>query len=214
VHKLEDFRLGAKVVSGDGHSVGTLVSVLVEQQGFDPKAVVVKHEESLVGRLMAAEKFFITDELVIPMTAVESAAHNLVRLSIPISEVRRQPPYISYRFKPVTFGALVLEEAELLGGGLGLPSNAEELANKPDSEIEIDRGENVMLGETGHRLGRIHEVVFDGGELIGVVIRPDGSFKKDVVLPIRFISRGDDLALFAQLDEADVARLRPLTETG
>jgi uncharacterized protein YrrD len=214
VHKLEDFRLGAKVVSGDGHSVGTLVSVLVEQQGFDPKAVVVKHEESLVGRLMAAERFFITDELVIPIAVVESAAHDLVRLSIPISEVRRQPPYISYRFRPLTSGALELEEAELLGGGLGLPTNAEELANKPDSEIEIDRGENVMLGETGHRLGRIHEVVFDGGELIGVVIRPDGFFKRDVVLPIRFISRGDDLALFAHLDEADVAHLQPFTETG
>jgi len=211
--ELTDFRLGAKVLSSEGQMAGTLACVLVEEQGFDPKALVIQHEESLVGRLVAAEKFFITDELVIPIAAVESATHNLVRLSMPISEIRRQAPYISYRFRPLTFGEWALEEAQLLIGGLALPKNAEEVANKPEGEIEIDRGENVMLGESGHRLGRIHDLLFEGGELIGVVIRPDGFFKRDVVLPIRFISRADDLALFVHLDESDVARLQPFTET-
>ena len=207
-----DFSLGADVIASDGNKAGTLVSVLVEADGFDPKALVVKDESSLTGRLLAAEKFFVTDEVVVPIAAVDSATHDLIRLSMPLEEVRRQPPYLSYRFKPLTAGETALEEVDFLGGGLGLPANTEEVANKPADQIEIDRDENVMLGKSGHRLGRIHDLLYDNGELVGVVIQPEGFFKRDVVLPIRFISRADDMALFAELNESDVERLKPFVD--
>ncbi len=205
---LRDFRLGAHGVGSDGENAGTLVSVLVEEQGFDPRALVVKQEESIVGRLLSDEKFYVTDELVVPISSVEMATHDLVKLSIPASDVRKQPPYLSYRFKPLTVGDAALEEAEVLGG-LGTPANVEEVANKPADQIEIDRDENVMLGTTGHRLGKVQDLLYHDGELIGVVIRPEGFFKRDVVLPIRFISRADDLALFAALNESDIEHLEP-----
>ena len=205
---LSDFRLGADVVAGDGRKAGTLASVLVEKQGFEPRAIVVKDDVSLVGRLMGDEKLLITDEVVIPIAAVESATRDLVRLSMSASDVRRQPPYLSYRLEPQTPEDAVLEEASFLGGGLGLPK-ADEIANKAQDQIEIDKDENVMLGKSGHRLGRVKELLIDRGELIAVVVRPDGFFKKDVVLPIRFVSRADDLALFADLDESDLEKLQP-----
>src|SRR5712692_7640190 len=186
--ELSDLGLGADVVASDGVNVGTIVSLIVDRDGFTPRALVVKHEESLSGRLLAAEKFFTTDEVVIPIAAVESANHDLVKLSISAPDVRRQPLYLSYRRPVMTTEEAVLEEGELLGGGLALPK-VEEVANKPDGEIEIDRGENVMLGTSGHRLGRVEDVLFDKGELIGVVIRPEGFFKRDVVLPTEFIER-------------------------
>jgi sporulation protein YlmC with PRC-barrel domain len=204
---LRDFELGADVVGSDGQKAGTLASVLVEEKGFDPQALVVKEEESLAGRLLADEKFYVTDEVVIPINAVESATHGLIRLSMPAADVRKQPPYLSYRFKPLTLGTAALDEAEVLGG-LGTP-NVEEVANKPDGQIEIDRDENVMLGTTGRRLGKVHDMLYHDGELIGVVIRPEGFFKRDVVLPIRFISRADDMALFAALNESDLEHLEP-----
>src|SRR5438445_3059968 len=207
-----DVSLGADVIASDGNKAGTLVSVLVEADGFDPKALVVKDESSLTGRLLAAEKFFVTDEVVVPIAAVDSATHDLIRLSMPLEEVRRQPPYLSYRFKPLTAGEAALEEVDFLGGGLGLPANTEEVANKPADQIEIDRDENVMLGKSGHRLGRIDDLLFDKDELVGVVIRPEGFFKRDVVLPVRFISRADDMALFADLKESDVEHLEPFVE--
>ncbi len=210
--KLSDFRLGSDVVGSDGSKAGTLASVLVEAKGYDPKAIVVKDDSSIAGRLVAEEKLFVTDEVVVPIAAVESATHDLIRLSISTDDLRRQPPYLSYRFKPLTRGEASLEEVDLLGGGLGLPANAEEVANKPADEIEIDRDENVMLGKTGHRLGRVHDLLYDQGDLVGLVIRPDGFFKQDVVLPIRFISRADDMALFADLDESDVEHLKTFVE--
>lgn len=208
---LSDFRLGAEVVASDGKKAGTLVSVLVDKDGFDPRAVVVKDDSSLVARLMAAERLFVTDEVVVPMASVESADHDVVRLSIPTAEVRRQQPYLGYRFKPLTGGEAALQEAETLTGGVGTP-NVQEVANKPTGQIEIAQGENVMLGETGRRLGRIQELMLDKGELVGVVIRPDGWFTKDVILPIRFISRADDLALFASIGQPEIEKLEPFTD--
>src|SRR4030081_2943119 len=97
---LSDFRLGAGVVAGDGTRVGTVVSVIVDEKGFSPRAMVVKDESSLARRLISDEKYMTTDEVVIPITAVESATHDEVRLSMPAAEVRRQPLYLSYRKEP------------------------------------------------------------------------------------------------------------------
>jgi sporulation protein YlmC with PRC-barrel domain len=205
---VSDFRLGSDVFASDGSKVGTLVSVIVDEKGFDPRSLVVKEEESLGGRLRADSSLFITDEVVIPIAAVESATHDLVRLSMSSPDIRRQPLYLSYRPKPLTVEEMALEDADVLTGTIGLPPE-EEIANKPASQIEIDRDENVMLGTTGQRLGRVQDVLFDHGELIAVVIRPDGFFTRDVVLPIRFISRADDMALFADLDKSDIENLKP-----
>jgi sporulation protein YlmC with PRC-barrel domain len=208
---VSDFRLGSSVVASDGTRVGTLISVIVDEKGFDPRALVVKDEESLGGRLRADSSLFITDEVVVPITAVESATHDLVRLSMSGPDVRRQPLYLSYRPKALTVEEAALEDADVLTGTIGLPPE-QEIANKPADQIEIDRGENVMLGTTGHRLGRVQDVLFDHGKLIGVVIHPDGFFTRDVVLPIRFISRADDLALFADLDKSDIENLKPFVD--
>ncbi|MHB8612292.1 MAG: PRC-barrel domain-containing protein [Candidatus Dormibacteraceae bacterium] len=204
---LSDFRLGAEVVDNEGQKAGTLVSVIVDEKGFEARALVVKDEATLAGRLLSAEKLFTTDEVVIPISAVESATRDQVRLSLSASDIRRQPLYLSYRREPLTAEDAVVETGELLGGGLGLPK-ADEIANKPAGEIEIDRGENVMLGTSGHRLGTVRDVLFDQGKLAAVVIRPDGFFKRDVVLPMSFIDRADDMALFARLDESDVENLK------
>jgi sporulation protein YlmC with PRC-barrel domain len=209
--ELSDIRLGSDVVSSDEVNVGTIVSLLVDADGFTPRALVVKHEESLAGRVLAAEKYFTTDEVVIPITAVASATHGLVHLSMAALDVRRQPLYLTYRRPEPTPGESLVEEGQLITGGLGLP-RVEEVANKSDAQIEIDRGENVMLGATGRRLGRVEDVLLDHGALIGVVIRPEGFFKRDVVLPIRFINRADDMALFADLTESDIEQLRPFVD--
>ncbi|MGH7764052.1 MAG: hypothetical protein ACREOM_06525 [Candidatus Dormibacteraceae bacterium] len=207
---LSDFRLGVDVQASDGSKAGVLAGVLVEKDGFDPTALVVKDDRSLVSRLLAAEKLYITNEVVVPISAVASTTNGQVRLSMLPQEIRAQPPYLSYRFRPLTSGEAILEEAEMLGGALGLPPQ-EQVANKPAGAIEIDDDENVMLRQTGRRLGRVQALLYDKGELIGVVITPEGFFKNDVVLPIRFISRADDLALFADLDEAEIENLKPYT---
>src|SRR5260370_15094424 len=94
---VSDFRLGADVVASDGTKVGSLVSVIIDEQGFDTPALVVKDEISLGGRLRGDSKLFNTDEVVIPITAVEPATHDLVRLSLAAADVRRHPLHLNYR---------------------------------------------------------------------------------------------------------------------
>ena len=84
-----------------------------------------------------------------------------------------------------------------------------EEARKRLDELEISRGENVMLGHTGKKLGTVRDVVLDDGELAGIVVHPVGFFKEDVLLQVRFLGRSDDLALFAHLTEADLEHLKP-----
>ena len=208
---LSDFHLGADVIDNDGRKAGKLVSVIVDEKGFEPRALVVKDEATLAGRLLAGEKLFTTDEVVIPISAVDSASHEGVRLSLSGPDIRRQPLYLSYQLQPETVEEAVVEEAEFLTGGLGLPK-AHEVANKGAGQIEIERGENVMVGDTGRRLGTVEDVLFDHGELIGIVIHPEGLFTRDVVLPVRFIERADDMSLFAQLNQSDVEQLKPFVD--
>ena len=118
---LSDFHLGADVIDRDGHKAGTLVSVTVDEKGFEPHALVVKDEATLAGRLLAGEKLFTTDEVVIPISAVESASHEGVRLSLSGADIRRQPMYLSYQREPMTVQEAAVEEGEFLTGGLGLP---------------------------------------------------------------------------------------------
>src|SRR2546428_10582721 len=99
---LSDFDLGADVVAGDGRKVGTLVRIVVEEKGFDPRALVVKEGESFGGRLQAAESIFITDEVVIPIAAVGAVEHDLGRLSMSAPGGRRQPPYPRPHLRPPT----------------------------------------------------------------------------------------------------------------
>lgn len=206
--QVSDYRLGADVIASEGNKVGTLASVLVADDGFEPKAIVVKNETTFAGRLRAEERLFVSDEVVIPISAVESVTRESVQLAMSGDDVRKQPPYISYRLNAPNWRAAVGGQAEIIGGGLGMPS-AEQVANKPADQLEIDSDEKVMLGTTGRTLGRIHDLLYDRGKLVGVVIRPEGFFKRDVVLPMRFISRADDLALFADITESDIEQLKP-----
>src|SRR2546427_10273924 len=96
---LSDFHLGADVVAGDGRKVGTLVRIVVEEKGFDPRALVVKEGESFGGRLQAAESIFITDEVVIPIAAVESDDHGPVVPSGSAPRRRARTPCLPHRFR-------------------------------------------------------------------------------------------------------------------
>src|SRR5258708_8240038 len=129
-------------------------------------------------------------------------------MSVSGEDLGQQSPYLAYRLQTPDRTSSLLEEAQFLGGGLGMP-DAQEVANKPPDQLEIDRDEKVMLGTTGRTFGRIRDLLYDQGKLVGVVIKPDGFFKRDAVLPMRFISRADDLALFADLTESDIEQLKP-----
>jgi len=206
--KAEDFHLGADVYSSDGKDVGKLVHVLVDSD-YNLKSLVVKENAQFSGRLFSPGSMLVVDEFIVPKDAVSSVKRDRVDLKLTAAEMRRLPPYLSYREKPESVGEELEDTAAVLGSGPEVPHWLQQVANKSPDELEIDGGENVMLGHTGKKLGTVKDVLFDDDQLVGVVLKPEGLFKKEVILPRRFLDRSDDAAVFAKLDEKDLEHLEP-----
>lgn len=204
-----DLHLGAEVYSADGTKVGILERVLVESGEYEVKAIVVKESRRFSGHWLSPGSMLMNDEFVVPRDAIHAVSHDRIDLSLHDGEVRKLAPYLSYGEKPESIGEELEDQAGVFGSGPELPHWVQEVANKPADEIEIDVGENVMLGHTGRKLGEVKDVLVDGSELVGVVLKPEGLFKDEVILPRRFLDRSDDLALFANLTEDDLNHLKP-----
>lgn len=205
---VQDFHLGAEVFSSDRKVVGKLVHALVDTD-YRLQALVVEEARDFSGRILSPGSLSVSDEVIVPKDAVTSVTRQRVDLGLDSAAIRRLPPYLSYRER----GETVAEEAEdfaaVLGSGPEIPHWLEEVANKPEGELEVDGGEPVMLGHTGKKLGEVQDVLFDGDQLVGVVLKPTGFFKREVILPRRFLDRSDDAALFATLDDKDLEHLAP-----
>ena len=204
---LDDFHFGAPVFAADGVHVGELHRLIVDEESLDPHSIVVKETRHFSGHHIAGSAL-IEDDVAVPLSDVRTAHHDRVDLSVDAAAVRQTAPYLSYRYAPLTgrdAGRMVLAE---IGQSAYVPRLIEN-ARKQLDELEITPGENIMLDRTGRKLGTVRDVVFDGGEVIGVVMQPAGFFKEDVLLQVRFFGRSDDLALFAHLTEDDLQHLQP-----
>lgn len=211
---VEDLHLGAEVYSSDGVHVGSLHRVIVDEEGFDLRGLVVEASRLFNGTLLSPGTALLVNDIVLSAADVRDASPERVEMGISAAEIRHSPPYLAIHFQPVASAAGIAgAAATMLAGGPVIP-RASETARKAAGEIEIDRGENVMLGRTGHRLGQVEDVLYDDGEMMGIVLRPHRFFSEPVLLPVRFLERGDDAALFAQLTEAEVERLRPFHAEG
>ncbi|OLB92769.1 MAG: hypothetical protein AUI15_20325 [Actinobacteria bacterium 13_2_20CM_2_66_6] len=151
----------------------------------------------------------MADEFIVPKDAVNALTHDRVDLKLSAAEVRRLQPYIAYREKSESVAEELEDTAAVFGEAPAVPHWIEQVAVKSPDELEIDGGENVMLGHTGKKLGTVKDVLFHDDQLVGVVLHPEGLLKQEVILPRRFLDRSDDLALFAKLSESDLDHLQP-----
>jgi hypothetical protein len=203
-----DFHLGADVYSQDDQHVGTLLSTVVDDQSLELQAVVVKETKRFAGTLLSPGTALMTDELLVPAGQVRRLERGRVELALTADQLRRLPPYLTYKRRFPTAAGYIQGVEAALGGMPGSGPETEE-AHKAASDIEIYPDEPVMLGHAGRRIGRVAATLFDGNNLVGIVIRPEGWFKDPVILPRRFLERGDDAALFVQLSDTELAELKP-----
>ena len=172
-------------------------------------SLVVKESSSFSGQRFSPGSMLVADEFIVPKEAAASVSHDLVELNLSAADVRRLPPYIGYEERGESVTEFAEDAAGVLGSAPELPNWMEQVAHKGADELEIDGGENVMLGHTGKKLGQVKDVLFDDDQLVGIVLKPEGWFKHEVILPRRFLDRSDDMALFANIKEADLERLTP-----
>ena len=205
-----DLRLGASVHTADGHHVGTLERIVVDAESWDPHALIVRETNHFSGRTLAPGAGMMVAEVIVPLDVIADAGPGEIRLKLDRRATRSLPPYLSYQYRALERGDGLGFAAALAGGSLGVgpmfPLLAE-TADKPEGDIEIRHGENVMIGHAGEKLGTVQDVLFDDGELVGIVVRANGFFAGDVVVQVRFLDRSDDMALFVRMTPDDVRRL-------
>ncbi len=206
-HHLDAFHLGASVHTSDGHHVGTLQRIVVDGESWGPRELIVKDSEWFAGTVLAPGSGMLVTELIVPLDAVASITPGDVRLKLDKRATRALPPYLSYQYKPLQPGDTWRYAASLLGQSPGIFPQLDITADKAPGDIEIRHGENVMIGHLGDKLGTVQDVLFDEGELVGIVVRPTGFFTHDVAVQVRFLDRSDDLALFLRMTKEDVAHL-------
>jgi sporulation protein YlmC with PRC-barrel domain len=195
------------VTCADGKHIGTLRRVIVDRDSLDVHSIVVKETRRFSGHYFAGTAL-IEDDIAIPLRVVLSADRERILLSTSSAEARRTEPYLTYQYAPLNKFDAARMAVALVSQTTYIPHLIESARKRLD-ELEVNPGENVMLGRTGRKLGTVRDVVVDKRELVGVVIHPTGFFTEDVLLQVRFLGRSDDLALFAHLTEGDVTRLKP-----
>ena len=203
----QDFHFGAAVHADDGREVGTLVRLVVDGESWEPVGIVVHERARLTGHALGSVFGMFPDEVAVPIDSVRSATRERVELDLSVAEFRRLPPYLYEQPAPE---APARATAASLGraAGFSVVSAGHQVADKPAGAIEIRRADSVMVGHQGRRLGRVHDVVFDDGELAGAVVRVDGEGGGEVLVPVRFFDRSDDGALFVAMSEEQVVQLR------
>ena len=214
-HRLDDFHLGASVHTADGHHAGTLQRIVVDGESWDPHALIVRETEWFSGRVLAPGAGMMVAEVIVPLDAIASVTPAEIHLSLDKRATRALPPYLSYQYQPLQPGDQWRYAAAVIGGPLGGGSmfpRLDESADKAKADIEIRHGENVMIGHEGDKLGTVEDVLFDEGELVGIVVRPAGFFKHNVVVQVRFLDRSDDMALFVRMTSDDIAQLAAFEE--
>jgi sporulation protein YlmC with PRC-barrel domain len=209
-----DYQIGARVESADGQHVGRLHRVLVRREDFDVQALVVEESRRFAGNLLAPQASLISNDVVVPVDQVETAAEHMITLSLTAEQVRDLPPYLTHHFEPAGSGhdvagaleAWVLRPLAVLGGATVPPMV--ETAAIPAGDLEITEGEHVVT-RSGRHVGEVSRVLEENGSLIGVVVRPGGLFAQEVIIPRRLLSHEGGADLTALLDDEAVEHLRP-----
>lgn len=191
----------------EGTHVGDLRRVLFHRADMKLYALVVGESRRFSGHFLRPGAMLLTDELLVPASAVEWANRERIELNLTATQVRALPPYLAYKHRGADAGEQLEHDLQLVGG-LPIPS-MEETANKAPEDLEVNEEESVMVGDTGKRLGTVKDVLLQEGELLAVVIQPAGWFKEELLLPRRLIARADDLSLFTTLSEDDLKELDP-----
>jgi sporulation protein YlmC with PRC-barrel domain len=203
-----DLHFGAAVHAAGGRRVGTLHRVIVDDDLSTLRDLVISESRRLSGSILSPGTPVLVNDVVVPMELVETVSRARIDLRISPEEVRALPPYVHWRYEEPSTGQRRVSTVSLVLGAMGSPSAAQSFA-KSRTSLQIEGGEQVMLGRMGERLGTVRDLLFEGDALVAIVVHPAGFFRQDVLLPLRVLDRSDDMALFTILTRDDVEHLTP-----
>lgn len=191
--KLEDLRIGADVVSGEGHKLGTLSKFVVREDGYRLTHVVVDTGILRSGEPLWKGGWGLSHDRVVPIAAVSGATSERITLSMSADEFRdHSSDYEEEYFQAmpdVEPGRVDLGDVARFASSLpGEPGpwvmlEQRELA---PGEVEIPKDAPVWRLNPHQKIGEVERVIIDDGtrDVVGIVIKRGHFFAKEVVLPV------------------------------
>jgi sporulation protein YlmC with PRC-barrel domain len=194
--QLEDLRIGASVMSQDGHKLGSLSKFVVQAGTLKLTHVVVDTGLLRSGKPLWKGGWGLSHDRVLPLAAVAHATSARIDLTMTADHFKEH----SADYEEEYFEAMPdLEPGRVdLGDVARLTSSIpgepgpwlmlERRAIGPD-EVEIPKDAPVWRLHPHQKIGEVERVIFDEttGKVQDLVIRRGHLFAKDVVLPARHV---------------------------
>jgi uncharacterized protein YrrD len=197
IMKIEDLRLGASVISREGHKVGTLSRFVLRKKDFKLTHVVVDTGLFRSGEPLWKGGWGMSHDRVVPLGVLASADSDQVRLTMTAEEFRDLSiDYVEERFAPIVDekpGEPDLSDlrriATSIPGEPGPYFMYETMALAPD-EVDIEKGSPVWRMNPHEKIGEVERLLLDEQthKVVSLVMRRGHLLAKEVGLPIRHVS--------------------------
>ena len=194
--RLEDLRIGASVMSQDGHKLGTLHKFVVNATTLNLTHVVVDTGILRSGEPLWKGGWGLSHDRVLPLGAVAHLASDRIDLTMTADEFKEHSAdYEEEYFEQMADlspGRVDMGDVARLTSSIpGEPGPWVMLQQRtigPD-EVEIPKDAPVWRLRPHQKVGEVERVIFDEetGKVQDLVVRRGFLFSKDVVLPARSI---------------------------
>lgn len=193
---LEDLRIGADVVSSDGHKLGTLSKFIVREDGLRLTHVVVDTGILRSGEPLWKGGWGLSHDRVLPLGAVAAATSDAVTLSMAADDFRDH----SSDYEQEYFALMpdldvgIPDVGDLARVASSIPGEPGpyvmlERRSIAPGDVEIPKDAPVWRLNPHEKIGEIEGVIYDAetNAVQDLVIKRGHFFAKEVVLPVRVV---------------------------
>ena len=207
----EDLRVGASVVSADGHKLGHLSRFVVTKDATKLTHIVIDTGILRSGEPLWKGGWGLSHDRVLPLGALAGATSDEVRITMTAEEFREHSrDYIDEHFHPMPDYAPgrpdtsdIARFAASIPGEPGTYIVHEVMAHRPD-EADIRKDAAVWRLSPHEKIGEVERALFDAesGRMRALVIRRGFVFTKDVELPVEHVVEVVGEVVRVEIDDA------------
>ncbi len=211
-----DLHAGANVYSSDAEKLGQLQRVVLRRSDLTATHIVID-----IGFLRAGHKLWegglgLDYDRVVPIDAVSRATDDRIDLNLTALQFKDAPEYTIESFEDVDVARTqydppgLTERLQAVADRVGDPRNflIQRFTEAPGS-VDIAEGSPAWRVAPHDKLGEVYRVLLgNDGKAQAFVIKRGAFLKRDVVLPIRYVTELLDDLVRVEISDADLEDLQ------